>query len=513
MRLFIWCFLVFAVESLHAQISQPARYEVEEKNPANSYIIVSMKENGLALVQDKDKTKDRKSLWQLILLDTALQETYNSELTLEPRLKLVGYDFINQDLFLLFREGDTNFNNFIILKINSITHVQSSYIVKQELDFKLSHYSMLDNVAVIGGYVGNEPAVLVYDLPKENLKILPGFFLTDTEMLDLRVNKNNTFNVLLAERGVRETRKLTLRTYDSEGTPLLEDIIEIPQGKTIISGITSVLDREELLVVGAWGSDRSKQASGIFSLLIDPFNAQSIQFFGFGEMNHSFDFMRPRRAEKLKSKDVSNLKNEKNPSYKTPVHIVKLEENSTGFVALAELYSPYSVSNSNWNSYSPYNNSYGFGPYNNRYYNSPYSSYGNRQVSGVQILHSLVINFDHQGKLTKDFGMVLENTKLQALEQASDFTFLPTGVAQVYKKENDLLLNITEGNDVFTQDTVKIKLRSPLDKLKHESEENGGVRSWFKNNLYTWGYSSIKDEEKSSDPSRNVFYINKVRVQ
>ena len=513
MRFLIWCLLVCVVGNLHAQVSQPARYEIEEKNTTNSYIIVPMKENGLALIQDKDKTKDRKSLWQLILLDTALQETYKSELALEPRIKLVGYDFINQDLFLLFREGDTNFNNFSIVKINTITHQQSNFTVKQELDFKLSHYSMLDNVAVIGGYVGNEPAVLMYDLPKENLKILPGFFLTDTEMLDLRVNKNNTFNVLLAERGTRETRKLTLRTYDSEGTQLLEDIVETPQGKTIISGITSVLDREELLVVGAWGTDRSKQASGVFSLLIDPFNAQPIQFFGFGEMKHSFDFMRPKRAEKLKSKEVTNLKNEKNPTYKTPVHIIKLEENTSGFVALAELYSPYSVTSSNWSSYNPYINSpSGFGQYNNRYYNSPYSSYNNRQPVGVQVLHSLVINFDHQGKLTNDFGMVLENTKLQALEQSSDFTFLPTGVAQVYKKESDLLLNITEGNDVFTQDTVKIKLRSPSDKLKHESEENGGVRSWFKNNLYTWGYSSVKDEEKS-DPSRNVFYINKVRVQ
>ncbi len=510
--------LILLASNLCAQITQPARYEIEEKQGVNSPLIISMKEYGLALIQDIDKTKDRKSLWLFTLLDTTLHEKYKKELALEPRLKLVGYDFINTDVYLLFREGDTSFHNLILLKINSDTYIETSYTIKQQVEFKLSHFSMLNDAAIFGGYVGTEPAVIVYDLAKDNLKILPGFFLADNELLDLRVNKNNTFNVLLIDRGSKESKKLILRTYDFEGTQLMDDIVEIPKGKTIISGITSVLERDELMVLGAWGVERSKQASGFFSLLIDPFNKQSIRFYCYSDIKHAFDFMKPKRAEKIKSKEVGNQKKERNPDFKNPLHVVKIEETKEGFVLLAEMYSAYAGSTSNWNYYNPNSSSYsyspyfGLNPYSNRYSNAPTPSYNNRQY-GEQIFHTLVVAFDHQGNLIKDYGLPLENIKIMSLEQVSDFVNIPSGLAQVYKKESDLILNITEANDLVTQDTVKIQLKNLNDKIKYESSEDGGIRSWYKNILYTWGYSSIKDTDNTADPSRNVFYINKVQVQ
>ncbi len=501
-----------------AQVTQPARFEIEEKHGTNSPVLISMKEKGLAFLQDKDKLKDRKSLWQLILLDTALQENYKKELTLDPKLKLAGYDFINTDLFLLFREGDTNFHNLVLLKINILTYEEKIYTIKQQVEFKLSHFSMLNNAAVFGGYVGTEPAVILFDTEKENLKILPGFFLTDNELLDLRVNKNNTFNVLLVDRGNKEKKKIVLRTYDYQGTQLLEDIIEIPQEKTIIAGITSILDRDELMVVGAWGSEKSKMANGVFSFLVDPFENQPIHFYGFGELKHSFDFMNPKRAEKIKNKEATNQKNEKKPNFKNPLNIVKLEETKKGFMLLAEMYSAFAASSPSLNSYSPYSSSFNYGPqsfynpYSSRYSNVPFPNYSNRQ-NGEQIFHTLVIEFDHHAKLVNDYGLPLENVKLSSLDQVSDFILIPTGMAQAYKKESDLILNIHEKNDLSTLDTVKVELKNSTDKLKFESTDDGGIRSWYNNTFYSWGFRGIKDLEKSSNPTRNVFYINKVVVQ
>jgi hypothetical protein len=519
MRIVITCLFCFSIVLARGQITQPARFEIEEKHGANSPLLIGMKEKGIAFLQDKDKINDRKNQWDLILLDTLLQEKHRKELWLEPKLKLVGYDFLASHLFFLFREGDTHLNNLILLKINIETFEENRYTIKQQVEFKLSHFSMLTDAAVFGGYIGNEPAVILFDTEKENLKILPGFFLTDNELLDVRVNKNNTFNVLLVDRGNKESKKIVLRTYDSKGTQLLEDIIDIPQGKTIISGITSGLDRDELLIVGGWGSEKSKMANGVFSLLVDPFEKQEIQFYRFSELKHSFDFMNPKRAERVKNRETENQKKNRKPLFKNPLNIVKLEESTAGFTVLAEMHSAFAPSGSNPNPYSPYSSSafyYGpqsfYSPYANRYSNMPFPYYSNRQM-GEQVFHSLVISFDHQGKLVNDYGLAIENKKLPSLDQVTDFVPIPTGIAQAYKKESDLILHIHEANDVSTLDTMAVQLKKPGDKLKFESTEDDGIRSWYKNVFFTWGYCTIKDTDKSIDASRNVFYITKVKVK
>lgn len=508
--------LVWAVKIVNAQITQPARYEIEQKQGATSPLLVSMQEKGLAFLLDKEKIMDRKSRWYLVLLDTTLNEAYKKELALESRLKLVGYDFIDNDLHFLFREGDTNLNNLVLLRIDVKTHQETSYTITQQIEFRLSHFSMLKNTALFGGYIANEPAVILYDLEQNSQKILPGFFLTDNELLDLRVNKNNTFNVLLVDRGNKESKKIVLRTYDSQGTQLLEDVVNIPKEKTIISGITSTLERDELIIVGAWGVDNSKLASGVFTLMVDPFGNQSIQFYGYNDLKHPFDFMNAKRAEKIKTKESSNKKNERKPGFKNALHIVKMDETKKGFTLLAEMYSTFATSFSSGNPYSPYSSPFFntpqfFSPYSNRYTNGAFPSYGNRAI-GETVFHALVIEFDSKGNLLKDNGLQLEKVKLSSLEQVSDFVSIPAGIGQVYKKESELIFTVTEANDLSTQDTVKIQLKNPTDKVTFESTEDGGIRSWYRNVLYTWGYCTLKHTEKSIDPSRNVYYINKIRL-
>ncbi|HLT74774.1 MAG TPA: hypothetical protein VKZ68_06800, partial [Ohtaekwangia sp.] len=55
---------------LVAQIAQPYRYELQQKNSDDYFNIISLKENGLALFRERDKFKQNNRLWELILLDS-----------------------------------------------------------------------------------------------------------------------------------------------------------------------------------------------------------------------------------------------------------------------------------------------------------------------------------------------------------------------------------------------------------------------------------------------------------
>jgi hypothetical protein len=81
----------------------------------------------------------------------------------------------------------------------------------------------------------------------------------------VRVNSNNTFNVVVADRTNKQKMKLVLKTFDAQGALLLEDAMEVNTKKMILSGISSTLRNDDLLIAGTWTLGNSKQASGVYT--------------------------------------------------------------------------------------------------------------------------------------------------------------------------------------------------------------------------------------------------------
>lgn len=512
--------LLLGNNCLFAQYEQTIRYEKKLENGDKGYTHISLKEKGIALVRDKEKYNDGKKIWELIILDAALQEINSQEFELEGRLNLIGYEYVNDKLYLLFRKTETDINNFLLLRTNLENYSFTQYTIKQELNFKITHFTVAGGSAILGGYVNREPAAILYELNADQTKIVPGFFLSDTELLDLRINRNNTFNALLIDRGSRENKRLIVKTFDEWGSLLLEDAIKIPSDRTILAGMTSTLERDEMILLGTWAAAKSNQASGFFSVLVDPFNEQDIQFYDFGQLDHFFEYMKPKKAEKIYARSKRSRESSRIPDFKTNVNIVKVNEYPDGFSLLAEVYLQSSNMNSSpyWNNYSsPYGNpyaynSYGFNPFGPRYYNSPYSNYSPSPNADVSMLHSSLTFYDLQGKLKKDYGFKLNNTKQPDLEQLSDYIAAENRVSLAYKSEGEINMK-TWIDDSITQDTLKIKLKNPTDKVRQEYIQNTGVKEWFGNVFYIYGYESIRDKENYEDQGRYIFYINKLEVK
>lgn len=520
-----WCVLIFVFPFYGFQISaqpvQTKRYENKQENGDNGYTVIPLKQKGLAIIRDKEKYKEGKKIWELILLDTALQEKHLEEFDIESRLNLIGYEHVDNQIYLLFRKTETDVNDFLLIKTNLDTYSSTRHEIKQELNFKITHFTIAGGSAIFGGYITREPAVLLYVIASEQKKIVPGFFLADTELLDLRINHNNTFNTLLIERGSKENKKLIIKTFDEWGSLLLEDAITIPSDRAILSGITSALEREELILLGTWGAAKSNQAAGLFSVLVDPFREQPIQFYNFGELSHFFEYMGAKRAEKTFIKSKRKQMAGKIPDFKANVNVVKMQEYEDGFSLLTEVYTPTSSLNSSpyWNSYAnPYGNPYaygynpyGFNPFGPRYYNSPYSYYNPSPNSDVIMNHSSIVVFDTQGKIKSDYGFKLNGLRQSSLEQASDYLMKGNKVFAAFKNEEEINVK-TWIDDSIVQDTLTVTLKHPADKLRQEYNQNTGVRHWFDSAFYVWGYEAIKDTEKSEE-TRHVFYINKLEVK
>jgi hypothetical protein len=521
--LYYSCFIFFAVSNVTvAQISQPHRYEKEAKGREENYTVISLQDKGIALLREQDKYSGMKKVWQFIVLDTTLTEIASNEFTVDSRYPLIGYDTTAENLYALYRMGETNKNDFLLITFDFVSARETERVeINPELDFNITHFSKVGSSVVLGGYVSNDPAILLYDLQSKSIKVVPGFFQKDNELVDLRVNQNQTFNVLLIDRSTRAARKLVFRTFDDKGKLLLEDIVAIDDEKSLQSSLTSTLQREDLGVFGTWGERTGKHALGFFAVSVDPFADQKIRYYHFGELERFLDYLNPKRADRIKENTRDDVKAGRKPSFSAHVVPYKIQENAGGYIVLSEVYNPVSATTY---ANSPYSNPY-YTPY--PYYNPFYPGYyrgmrmyrpypypnNSRPTNEVRIYASVLTAFDAQGNLLWDESVKLDNIERFGLEQVADFYSDKNTTSMLYKKESDLILKrVNNLTKEVKESSHKIGVMSSDEQIKHEKENEGGISHWFLNNFYVWGFQTVRDAGRKNDKTRNVFYINKVVV-
>jgi hypothetical protein len=381
---------------------------------------------------------------------------------------------------------------------------------------------VVENNSVFGGYVGREPVLIIHDPEKKNNIIVPGFFLTDTELMDVRPNRNNTFNILLFERA-QARKKIIFRTIDKMGNILVEDEIPIDDEKIILSAASSVLEHDEVLIGGAFAYKSDKLASGIFSFLVDPFTEQSVRYVELPQLKHFLDYLPEKKVRKIREKANERSSYRKAASYHTSINIHRMAEFENGFALFGESFIASNSSSNNFYSnpyYNPYGRTYSgpytYSPFANRYYNNPYQFSPTTVVEEMRMLQSFVIGFDFKGRRLWDYSLPMEELKIPGRDQVSDFLVKDNIPHFIYKNDNDLKYSYHSVDTIRMAETmvVPIKLKDELDEAKPKDEFDGNVRHWYGNIFYVWGIQSIRRYgKKGLDQTERVFFINKIRVE
>ena len=477
--------------NLTAQFTQPAIYERSHKESDRTFLVVSMGDKGIALIRDTEKFEGNRKNWEIIFVDSALNESWATKFEIDQRMNILGHDYRDGNIYLIFEEPENIGRQINLTEIIFSERVVNQHKFKPDVNIRYTHFSVLKNKAVFAGYLMNQPTILMYDLSNESTKVIPGTFFTKVELMDVRNNSNDTFNVLLMERDSKSHKKLTVRTYDSNGVLLMDDIITIDEDKTIVEAISSTLVHDELVIMGTWTYGSNKQAAGIFSVMVDPFNEQKVNYYDFAELSHFLDYLKPKKVSKIKAKAEWRKSAGKTPEFRTHLYPIKIEENKQGFTLLGEVYDPPS-----------------------NYYNSPngypYSTNSSSSYD-TRMIHSSLIFFDEHGKLVSDQSLKFPEIKLESKEQVSDFITLGTRTAMVCKEEKEIVAKINEADGtVILAEKITPALKNPNETIRSESQENSAIRFWYGRCFYVYGYHKIKDNTEKD--SRNVFYINKIRV-
>jgi hypothetical protein len=513
-------FLLFPLV-LQAQLVQSDRFEIEFKNNEDYHNVINIGPKGLMLFRElRNKSGFRENTWEIIQIDTTFTELWRTEISIETRYRMTGFDFRDHDFYLLFSKGERFPDEIQLFRFNLNTRSNTRYEIKNEVRLELSHFIVVETHAVLGGHTNSRATVLMYDMEEDKVKVLPGFFNKESKIIELKPNVNGSFNVLMREKDAQNEWHLTFKSFDPWGDLIFEDHIKSEGPKlTFLSGTTNSFQTNELIITGNYGPHNSKMSSGIYFLRLDPKGTQKIHYIDFGQMEHFFDYMKPRRRDRVLRKIREKKSQGKRDYFKSYLVIHNVVERETDYLIHMEVFNPHD--SQGHGTYRPYYDPYlmpypyyGFGPMPMRYFGPPYPPYGmgpHRSVPRLKFYQANVLAVNKNGDLLWDNAIQLGNLESPSVEQITDFHYNGDKISFLYKKDDKLFYQqVLQYEKLGDKQEEVIKSEYQTDRIKNTLDE-GGVSYWYGKYLYTWGYQRIGRD--GDEKSKNVFFINKLHFE
>ena len=482
-----------------AQIIQPERIEIEVDQNSDDFVVVSADDQGLLLFRNtEERNKQGKKLWEFIHYDTSLKEKWKQQFALNNSLLLQGYDYDQGQLCVLFQNGPYHDKPMEMMSMSVASGDTSFHTIRRIVPVDLAFFEIVGQTVVLGGNVNYKPVVVHYDMFNRKIKVLPDIYREDGEIIDIIPNnKDNTFDVLIAETTPQKVKTVTVKAYDQYSNLLQSTPLKPKDRSNILDAQVTGFDGEKQFLAGTFGPKRSRYSRGIFVASLQPDGTQQMHYYQYADLENFFGYMRERREERVKRRIARKKREGKKIrlNYRMVVH--ELISDDGKYIMLGEAYYP------KYNSY--YYNSYGYGA-------PPSSRYNSMYFDGYRYTHAVAVCFDSKGELLWDHAFELDNAKSMELRQLVHVSAKDDQVVLMYSYEGEIKSKVISDNGAVKDDlTSPIKLAQETDEIRKRDQDIVGITKWYDDYFYVHGIQDIKNgTQAGSRPSRKVFFINKV---
>lgn len=495
-------FMAVVTFTSSAQVVQPARFEAVIPDGID-FEVASAGEEGLLLfreIKSEYKTTDR--LWEIIKLDTTLNTVWRVEHLLSPELRLESHYVDNGILHLLFRSGDQKQRNFEMRSVSVTSGEISSGTIKNFIPFAVHDFKVMDRSILLSGYFNYRPFIILYHLEEGVPRVLPGIFSERSEIVEVKVNPNDTFDVILKGKTIDNAVTLFISTFDIYGNLIKKIILDTDKSKGLLFGRSQPLDGYSQLIAGVYGRRFSEYSRGVFVANINDYGEQKIKFYNYGELKNFFRYMKAKREQRvLKRIERKKIKNKKlRFNYRLLVH--ELIKDGDQYILVGEAFYPKYKTSSNRSA----------GLFNTVWSANTRSYHSNLVFDGYRYTHAVVLGFDEKGNLLWDNSFETKGIISFELEQFVQVHTTEDKTALFYVYDNSIRSKIIRGNEVLEgKEKDDIRLAYEGDKASENATDIGGLRKWYDNVFFTYGVQEIKNQSNADVPlSRKVFFVNKV---
>ncbi|AHM62156.1 hypothetical protein D770_19525 [Flammeovirgaceae bacterium 311] len=497
--------LMLLGSAVQAQIKQPARLELELKRETDEYFVIPAGTDGIFVHQRNVKESTfSKNIYDLYLYDTTLTERWKSRLELGTQAVYRGWEYRKGKVFLLFSEPKNRSVDFLLYTIDTETSFIRGYTIKNDLQIDLTEFTALEDLVLLGGYVNYRPAVFAYDLTTEHFKVLPGLYLNNSELLELKVTpEQKTFTVLYSDQTPDKQQTVGSKTFNEKGELLFEYKLKPDKEHYLLYGRTTSFGDDAVYIAGTYANSNSKYSRGIYMARVAPDGTQKINYYNYGELTNFFSYMKDKRQKRIKDKVSRRMAQGKKVKFNYRLLVHDVVESNGNHVLLAEAY------------YPKYQNSSAGGTYFREFRRSGISTYPNQYLEGYKYTHAVLVGFNNDGKLLWDNSFEINEVfspqldKLVHVLPDKDYTVL------LYTFEDAIRTKIIKNDKVLEgKQEEKLALTNENDQISKLDQEEATLLPWYGPYFFAYGTQRIKNISKDTGAtSRKVFFINKIVYQ
>lgn len=488
--------------SLHAQLVQPERLELELEDDDSYYTVVSAGGEGVLLYRlNEEETKGNDLVFDVLLYDTDLKERWSTQLAVEDA-ELTGHEYKDGSFYLLFREQKNQADNYQVYSIEVESGKISGYTIDNAIPVELTEFTTVDGVVLLGGYVNFRPTIIYFDLKNDKYRVLPGFYMNKSDLLEISTDEaSGTFTVLYTEKAGKRQQTISSKTFDRNGELLLQYSLRPEKGKSLQYGRTTSFGPAGLYVAGTYSHGNMKYSRGIFIAKLDADGKQEINYYNYGDLDNFFNYMRAGREKRVKKRiERRKIKGKKvKLNYRLLVHDIIEKDGAS--ILVGEAF------------YPKYRSGHNFPFYNMR--PERRSGMGNGNIEGYRYTHAVLIGFDEKGELLWDNSFEIKDVLSPRLEKYVHVLPQDTSTVLLYMFENVMRSKIIRKEEVLEgKNTEEIATLFEGDEVKNNEFNVGGLEEWYGPYFFAYGVQRIKNTANPAiDSNRKVFYINKISYE
>jgi hypothetical protein len=350
------------------------------------------------------------------------------------------------------------------------------------------------NGAIIGGYFNRTPLVMFFEFSTLKSKILPGLLNEVGELTQIKINSDESFNVLISAKNYQKQQTLWLKNYDPTGK-LERNIMLQPEGNNnLIFGRAIQTNTNDQIITGVFGNKNSEYSRGLFVAKITNDGVQQIKYYNYAEFENFFKYMRAKKEKRVKERiDRKKIKGKKlRFQYRFLVHELVPYKNQ--FILLGEAFIP-------------------------RYKQLEGSNYGMAGRStyifdGYQYTHAVVLGIDANGELLWDNSFEINDVKTYTLEQFVRMDAQEEKIARLYLYDNKIRSKIIQDIIVLEGKTSRqLQMTSGADPDSGSESNINKLDYWYGDYFLAYGVHGAGLSTFLNRNKRKVFFISKVSYQ
>ncbi|WP_375578113.1 hypothetical protein ABWH96_13835 [Marivirga tractuosa] len=498
--------LFFISFSIYGQISQPLRYEIEIDNFNDDYYIVSAKEDGLFLFKElEEKTDNNEYIWEIIRLDTSLQEINRQEVIIDDKFSFKGYSYDNGKFVMLFQEGYEYAKDMLFLTFSLNGDAFQSYVYENLVPIKLTEFEVKNDAVVFGGNVNMRTVVMMYNFTAKKGVVLPGFYNDRSTLLQIVTKTDDEWvRIITSDRLASKRYGITIRAFNTMGERIFTESLEAKEDLSLTDGRVVNSSEGGNLLAGTYSIKRRTETSrGIYIADFERENQEKIRYYNYANLENFFNYMKERRKNRIMKRIARKKIKGKKLKFSYRLFVQDIVKQDDQNILIGEAYFP---------TYSNRSSGYGYSAYT---YDPFLSNRSSQVFDGYKYTHAVIIAFDNDGKLLWDNSFEVNDLKSFQLEEHIHLAFLENEIVMLYLYNQELKIKVIKGSEIVEgKFTESLKLMYESDEMKSNSEELEGLEQWYGNNFYAYGVNKVKNmKDENIKLNRKVFFINKIVVE